>query len=157
MDVKVILINRDLRPSRRAIRTAISTSKPTSLSGSFGSASTKGAPPSGSPAQRSSRVCSEDPANSVVAEQATRKIATMRNVASPALVNLRLNNVTTPNSQNAPQKIPSFINAHWYDSIKSYRDIARQLLYQAHIGLQRNDLSDIPRKNTIAAHLGLGT
>jgi hypothetical protein len=42
-----------VRPSPRAMSSAISTSKPTSLDGSRGSASTKGAPPSGSPAQRS--------------------------------------------------------------------------------------------------------
>src|SRR5882762_4535404 len=37
------------------MRSATSTSNPTSLSGFAGSASTNGAPPSGSPAQRSSR------------------------------------------------------------------------------------------------------
>src|SRR6185503_13057102 len=55
IDVKVMLIKLAWRPSLRAMNSAISTSKPTSLSGCAGSASTKGAPPSGSPAQRNSR------------------------------------------------------------------------------------------------------
>src|SRR5262245_28158137 len=48
-----MLTNSVDRPSARANRSAISTSNPTSRSGRDGSASTKGAPPSGSPAQRS--------------------------------------------------------------------------------------------------------
>src|SRR5205807_827746 len=52
IDVKVIVMNSGVRPSPRAIRFAISTSKPTRRSGCRGSASTNGAPPSGSPAHR---------------------------------------------------------------------------------------------------------
>src|SRR5919197_712107 len=52
-----MLTNSGVRPRPRAIRFAISTSKPTSRSGCRGSASTNGAPPSGSPAQRSTRGC----------------------------------------------------------------------------------------------------
>ena len=54
MEVNVTLIKPALRPRPRAMRSAISTSKPTTLSGWAGSASTNGAPPSGSPAQRNS-------------------------------------------------------------------------------------------------------
>src|SRR5262249_49398909 len=45
-----MLTNSGTRPSVRAKSSAISTSKPTSRSGCDGSASTNGAPPSGSPA-----------------------------------------------------------------------------------------------------------
>ncbi len=55
IDMKVMLTKRGVRPRARAIRSAISTSKPTTRSGTCGSASTYGAPPSGSPAQTSSR------------------------------------------------------------------------------------------------------
>src|SRR5258708_23799156 len=46
--------NRGVRPMPLAISAATSTSKPSSLEGSFGSASQNGAPPSASPPQRSS-------------------------------------------------------------------------------------------------------
>src|SRR6267143_3420787 len=46
---------RVVRPSPRAIRSATSTSKPRTCDGSAGSASTKGAPPSASPPQTSTR------------------------------------------------------------------------------------------------------
>src|SRR5262245_23726324 len=61
MEVNVMFRNTALRPRPRAIRLAISTSKPTTLSGCAGSASTNGAPPSGSPAQRNSRSVSAAP------------------------------------------------------------------------------------------------
>src|ERR1044071_5995888 len=54
-----MLTNSDLRPSPRAISSATSTSKPTTSSGCAGSASTNGAPPSGSPAQRKTGVWAE--------------------------------------------------------------------------------------------------
>src|SRR5581483_340358 len=50
-----MLTNSGVRPSAREISAATSTSKPTSVSGWLGSASTNGAPPSGSPAQRNTR------------------------------------------------------------------------------------------------------
>src|SRR3954468_412307 len=52
-----MLTNSVVRPSARAKSSAISTSKPTRRSGRDGSASTNGAPPSGSPAQRRTRGC----------------------------------------------------------------------------------------------------
>src|SRR5438067_3956575 len=52
IDSKRMLTNSVVRPSARAKSSAISTSKPTRRSGRDGSASTNGAPPSGSPAQR---------------------------------------------------------------------------------------------------------
>src|SRR5262245_30254112 len=64
MEVKVMFKNTALRPKPRAIRSAISTSKPTTLSGCAGSASTNGAPPSGSPTQRNSRSVSAAPTDS---------------------------------------------------------------------------------------------
>src|SRR5438045_9002547 len=47
-----MLTNSGMRPMPEASRPAISTSKPARRSGRDGSASTNGAPPSGSPAQR---------------------------------------------------------------------------------------------------------
>src|SRR4051794_18806058 len=55
IDVNVMLRNSGVRPRLRANSSAISTSKPVSVSGCAGSASTNGAPPSGSPAQRKTR------------------------------------------------------------------------------------------------------
>src|SRR2546430_1796792 len=52
-----MLTNSVVRPSARAKSSAISTSKPTRRSGRDGSASTNGAPPSGSPAQRRTLGC----------------------------------------------------------------------------------------------------
>src|SRR5438105_139120 len=54
MESNVTNTNRGVRPRPRAMRSAISTSNPTNLSGCEGSASTNGAPPSGSPAHLSS-------------------------------------------------------------------------------------------------------
>src|SRR4029453_11462386 len=65
----------------RAIRAAVSTSKPTTRSGTCGSASTYGAPPSGSPAQTSSRAwastCRGDPkvAARIIASVSARGLA----------------------------------------------------------------------------------
>src|SRR5262245_2559949 len=64
MEVNVMFKNTALRPRPRAIRWAISTSKPTTLSGCADSASAHGAPLSGQPAQRNSRSISAAPTDS---------------------------------------------------------------------------------------------
>src|SRR5258706_14097523 len=64
-----MLTNSGVRPMREASRPAISTSKPTRRSSREGSASTNGAPPSGSPAQRKTRgACAATTLNAEPAE-----------------------------------------------------------------------------------------
>src|SRR5437763_6570662 len=70
-----MLMNEGTRPKPRASSAATSTSKPVTRSGCEGSASTNGAPPSGSPAHRRTRGGSA-PDPTPVARAATISIAT---------------------------------------------------------------------------------